>query len=269
MPNRFELAHLTWPILVRTATDRTISTYGEIAAELGYRGARPVNKALDPIQELCREKGWPPLTILVVNQQTGRPGPGFIAWPGDFNEGKELVYNHDWQDHPVPFQPDHIEFLERIRRPTPPRGGNPQYSVPDQYVEVNGRGPFQVAFRNLLLRVYHNQCALCDSRLSQVLVASHIVPWSLDRNNRLNPRNGLLLCRTHDALFESGNLLINTDYSIRFHDINQRIAGADLYSFVHNHTRPNLRLPNHGYRPLADFLRWRLDNHNALSDAED
>lgn len=39
----------------------------------------------------------------------------------------------------------------------------------------------------------------------KVLIASHIVPWSVSDNaNRLNPENGSLLNATYDKLFDCG-----------------------------------------------------------------
>ena len=38
-----------------------------------------------------------------------------------------------------------------------------------------------------------------------MLIASHIVPWSVSDNaNRLKPENGLLLSATNDKLFDCG-----------------------------------------------------------------
>ena len=38
-----------------------------------------------------------------------------------------------------------------------------------------------------------------------MLIASHIVPWSIsDSANRLNPENGLLQSDTYDKLFDCG-----------------------------------------------------------------
>jgi len=37
-----------------------------------------------------------------------------------------------------------------------------------------------------------------------LLIASHIVPWSKDKQNRLNPRNGLCLSALHDKAFDRG-----------------------------------------------------------------
>lgn len=38
----------------------------------------------------------------------------------------------------------------------------------------------------------------------RLLIASHIVPWSKDKTNRLNPSNGLCLSAIHDRAFDQG-----------------------------------------------------------------
>ena len=49
---------------------------------------------------------------------------------------------------------------------------------------------------------------LADARL---LIASHIVPWSIDKVNRLNPSNGLCLSAIHDRAFDKGLISLTDD----------------------------------------------------------
>jgi HNH endonuclease len=52
---------------------------------------------------------------------------------------------------------------------------------------------------------WNGQCAVSGCRLSEVLRASHVKPWSKCTNEeRLNPENGLLLAAHIDALFDRG-----------------------------------------------------------------
>jgi putative restriction endonuclease len=48
-----------------------------------------------------------------------------------------------------------------------------------------------------------------------LLVASHIIPWSIDKKNRLNPHNGLCLNSIHDRAFDCGYITISTDYKVK------------------------------------------------------
>ena len=66
------------------------------------------------------------------------------------------------------------------------------------------RRKHQDFFRKTLLTAYGGKCALTQIDQTQLLIASHIKPWSLDKNNRLNPRNGILLNALHDRAFDNG-----------------------------------------------------------------
>ena len=74
-----QFAYRAWNVLCRIATRRELITYSELAAEIG---AVPVGvgRILSLIQTYCLDEKLPPLTILVVNKHTERPGGGFIAW---------------------------------------------------------------------------------------------------------------------------------------------------------------------------------------------
>lgn len=253
--NRFELGYLAWPVLVRAAKDHRVIEYGDLARAIGYVGSRPTRFALEPIQNLCMEKGWPPLTSIVINKATRLPGKGFIAWPGDINEAHKQVFAFAWFKIPRPFPPKHRSRLPRTGRQIEPAD---TFEVPDSEVLVNGRGPYQERFRQILLRLYGGRCALCDTRLVAALVASHIVPWAADRTNRLNPQNGLLLCRTHDAVFESGILRIDRNFEVSIDLINSEILGNDLAEYLKNTTASRLRLPTKHWEPALEFLSWRL-----------
>jgi putative restriction endonuclease len=73
----------------------------------------------------------------------------------------------------------------------------------------------QAFFRTMVLASYNNTCCITGLQHSELLIAGHIKPWSIDEKNRLNPRNGLALNCLHDRAFETGLMTITTDYKIR------------------------------------------------------
>jgi len=73
----------------------------------------------------------------------------------------------------------------------------------------------QSVFRDILLANYDGRCCVTGIDKVELLVAGHIVPWSQDKNNRLNPRNGLLLNALHDRAFEHGMITLDEDFKIR------------------------------------------------------
>ena len=67
-----------WLVLIGMAHNRQTMTYGALARTLGYtsQGAQFVTRLLDPVMRYCQENNLPPLTVLVVNSETGKPGAG-------------------------------------------------------------------------------------------------------------------------------------------------------------------------------------------------
>ena len=60
----------------------------------------------------------------------------------------------------------------------------------------------QSFFRKTIHASYNNSCCITGLNNSKLLIAGHIKPWGLDKQNHLNPRNGILLNGLHDKAFE-------------------------------------------------------------------
>jgi len=209
--NQYERACRAWPILAaRAAAGKTI-TYGDLAKQLGMH-PRPIRFVLGKIQERCLDDKKPPLTILVVNQ-SGRPGTGFIAWDVEnLPEGFKKVFAYPWADEPNPFAfagdgstPEALA-AHIVRKPQ---------EASAVYGRIQNRGVAQIVFRLALLTAYGQRCAFCGLSIESALEAAHIIPWSqASHADRVLPSNGLLLCATHHALFDSGILTIRRDHKI-------------------------------------------------------
>jgi putative restriction endonuclease len=70
-------------------------------------------------------------------------------------------------------------------------------------------------FRQAVLAAYNNKCCITDLELPELLIASHIVPWSVDSKNRVNPRNGLCLNAIHDRAFDKGLITITKEFRVK------------------------------------------------------
>jgi putative restriction endonuclease len=81
-----------WQILIGKAHNRQTITYGMLASLLGYGGAGVMASPLDRIMCFCIQNQLPPLTVLVVNSDTGSPGEGLLL---KYNENveRERVFN--------------------------------------------------------------------------------------------------------------------------------------------------------------------------------
>ncbi|MTK53100.1 HNH endonuclease [Paludibacter sp.] len=77
----------------------------------------------------------------------------------------------------------------------------------------------QSLFRKIVLATYNNKCCITGLEQPELLIASHIVPWSRNESIRLSPMNGLCLNALHDKAFDSGLIAIRPDdYTIVLSD---------------------------------------------------
>jgi DNA (cytosine-5)-methyltransferase 1 len=69
-------------------------------------------------------------------------------------------------------------------------------------------------FRRAVLSSYRGRCCMSGLSEPRLLIASHIVPWSKDKANRLNPSNGLCLSAIHDKAFDKGLIALSDDFRV-------------------------------------------------------
>ncbi len=70
----------------------------------------------------------------------------------------------------------------------------------------------QGKYRKDALRLWDNRCAVTGVAEPKVLIASHIKPWRESNNeDRVNPKNSLILSPTYDKLFDLGFITFNPD----------------------------------------------------------
>ncbi len=82
--------------LVTLARQRNTITYGDVAPKIGVPHHRQVGQRLDAIAVHLCLVGLPPLQVLVVNQESRRPGPGMLCGAVTFEEARNRVYDYDW-----------------------------------------------------------------------------------------------------------------------------------------------------------------------------
>lgn len=235
-PNQHALAAHTWEFLVTHALRRQQCYYSELAAELGTHH-RAVRFPLELIQDYCLQGEKPPLTILVINQNTGLPGTGFIGAPtepGALRQNRLEVFEWPWQveSNPFAFAHDGMTTEEDVVR----RILDQPEEASRTYELVGNRGAIQSAFRKALLKAYEGRCAISGSTLEDALDAAHIVPWSrASHAERISVQNGLLLNTYFHRLLDCGVLQLGEDYVVRldpeyqlqgFSSFDQQVLGA-------------------------------------------
>jgi putative restriction endonuclease len=102
-----------------------------------------------------------------------------------------------------------IEEVAEIRTDDLPPAGREREAV--IRVRIN-----QSFFRRRVLSAYEFRCCVTGLNVRELLVASHIVPWSQDPAHRLNARNGLCLNPLHDRAFDRRLMWIDADLRVRF-----------------------------------------------------
>jgi len=113
-------------------------------------------------------------------------------------------------------------------------------------------------FRRAVLSSYLGRCCMSGLSDSRLLIASHIVPWSKDKHNRLNPRNGLCLSALHDKAFDRGLIALDDDFRVILSkDLEQRNEPF-VRQFFHPLAGQSITLPER-FAPDKAFLARHRD----------
>lgn len=113
----------------------------------------------------------------------------------------------------------------------------------------------QTFFRNRILSAYDFRCCVTGLAVKPLLVASHIIPWSEDAANRLNPRNGLCLNALHDRAFDRRLMWVDESMRVRFAaKLHESAKATDSHlGWLLGFEGEPLKLPRK-FSPDAEFL---------------
>jgi putative restriction endonuclease len=117
----------------------------------------------------------------------------------------------------------------------------------------------QSVFRQMILANYSTKCAITGIDIPELLLASHIVPWSKNEEHRLNPENGICLSALYDKAFDKGIIGVNQNYQIVLSSSLKKKKNTDFYQ---NHFAPinNLKITSPiKYLPKIEFLEYHMD----------
>ncbi len=175
----------------------------EIIHLAGLLGRTPSAVAMKLVNFACLD---PAIT------STGRKG-----LDGASNLDREIwdEFHADWENLAV-----ECEMLRRnLDATTPLDDESDELLVPEDYTGetrrvVTEQRIKQNFFRRAVLSSYRGRCCMSGLSEPRLLIASHIVPWSKDKANRLNPSNGLCLSAIHDRAFDKGLITLTDDFKI-------------------------------------------------------
>jgi len=117
----------------------------------------------------------------------------------------------------------------------------------------------QETFRGAVLTNFNNQCCITGIGIIELIVASHIAPWSRDSTNRLNPQNGLALNMLHDKAFDKHLITVTEELEIKISSrfYKHKEVPSIKQNFIDYNGR-SLIAPKKFY-PDATFLRMHND----------
>lgn len=127
----------------------------------------------------------------------------------------------------------------------------------------------QHRFAAAVLAAFDRHCGFCGFSPTGLgarglLVASHIKPWAVcaDERERLDPRNGIAACPTHDRAFDGGILTVNGGLRIhRAHRLEVRLADRVTESFFGTRVvGERLLLGPSGSRPAKRYLDYHREH---------
>jgi putative restriction endonuclease len=118
----------------------------------------------------------------------------------------------------------------------------------------------QNVFRQIVLSNYNRRCAITGINIPDLLVASHIIPWSQNEENRLNPGNGIAINALHDKAFENGYLTITPQYLIKISSVLlKQSQNNNLNEYFIRYHNKSIIMPSR-FLPDSEFLKYHNQN---------
>jgi putative restriction endonuclease len=112
----------------------------------------------------------------------------------------------------------------------------------------------QARFRKAILASYNATCCISGLQHEKLVIASHIVPWSEDKQNRLNPQNGLCLSALHDRAYDQGLITVMPDYTVRVSSkLKNGLSNPFTTEALLRFDGLSIKLPER-FRPKQEFL---------------
>lgn len=136
--------------------------------------------------------------------------------------------------------------------------GIEKFSGDERLTEIKSRVN-QNVFRKIVLSNYEGKCAITGIDIPELLVASHIIPWSESISERLNPENGICLSVLYDKAFDRGLIGFDSNYRVVISSSLKAYQLKMYYKYYFAQIeKTKLNLPQE-FLPRKEFLEWHLD----------
>ncbi|NHB67508.1 HNH endonuclease [Perlabentimonas gracilis] len=169
-----------------------------------------------------------------------------VIWDEFYNNWEDLPFESEKLLAKIENKP--IENISKIDLKDLPEGKSKEKMIK---IRVN-----QSFFRHLILASYNYTCCITGLNQSDLLIAGHIKPWSEDKKNRLNPRNGIAINALHDKAFENGLITITPEYKIKVSNVLLKQKKTEiLEKYFFQYQDKEIFLPSR-FLPDSEFLKY-------------
>lgn len=119
----------------------------------------------------------------------------------------------------------------------------------------------QEYFRRVVLNIYHHRCCVTGISHSELLIASHIKPWSCsdEHTERTNPSNGLCLNAFHDKAFDRGLITFDDKFRMVVSDkLKDTYMDENTKIWIDSYKGKEISLPE-SFKPSKILLEYHND----------
>jgi len=117
----------------------------------------------------------------------------------------------------------------------------------------------QNVFRQIVIANYNTKCAITGIDIPDLLVASHILPWAKNENERLNPENGICLSALYDKAYDRGYISITEKYHVVLSTDLKKKSKHEFFSKYFSHIEGAPIILPKKYLPNKEFLQFHTD----------
>lgn len=135
--------------------------------------------------------------------------------------------------------------------------GDENYFADDELGEQKQRGYAQQIFAKKIKTIYNFKCAVTGISTSDFLVASHIIPWSIRQDVRLDPQNGICLSTFFNTAFDKGYITFDDKYSLVISSEIQK--DVNLYKYFKKYEGKTIFTPEK-LPPKQEYIKWHRNN---------
>lgn len=117
----------------------------------------------------------------------------------------------------------------------------------------------QNVFRRIVIANYAGKCAITGIDIPDLLLASHIIPWSKNTIERLNPENGICLSPLYDRAYDKGYIGINENLEVILSPFLKKME-KEGYHAIHFKKLIGTKINKATkYPPRKEFLQYHMD----------